>query len=135
MVTKSTKRKRSKLNTKQSKRQSLIPGEKLYEAQINQTIQTIKGAKTSHKDSAPLMLGKDGFESVIDGLTRAKRFLNLEKKYKNLLEAYDELDDGALDWLIKSEYAKKELPEKCILSGIPCALADSRTEITRSCSG
>jgi hypothetical protein len=85
------------------------------EAWLNQLIRKTRECIVSEGKSVTLKMEKTKFESLIEVATRAKRFKSLNEKYAKLAEDYEKRDDEVLDWLIKSEYAKKALPGKEIL--------------------
>ena len=89
--------------------------EEVTEAWLNQLIRKIRECIASEGKSVTLKMKETEFESLIEGVTRAKRFKSLNGKYAKLAEDYEKRDDEVLDWLIKSEYAKKALPRKGVL--------------------
>ncbi len=98
-----------------SQKKTSSSSEEVTDIWLNQLTQEIRECLVDEGKSVTLKMEKAKLESLIEVVTRAKRFKSLYEKYASLSEQYEKLDDEVLDWLIKSEYAKKALPKKKIL--------------------
>jgi hypothetical protein len=105
----------AKKTTSPSHSQKKSLSEEVTGAWLNQLTREIRECLVDGGKSVTLKMEKAKLESLIEVVTRAKRFKSLNEKYASLSEEYEKRDDEVLDWLIKSEYAKKALPEKEIL--------------------